>query len=255
MVLLAAAFGLLEGGVIDQSLFADSYADVKNWEQTLRATYVDPLGIAAFPAQNFVFGHVLFSFCAPIAVAEAMRPAIARRPWLGRPGLVLTVGAWLAAAGLIFSEALGEDYASLAELATTLVLVTALCAAALLMPLPTRTDRPAPRVRTVLAASFVLTTAATAVPETWLGFAIAIGVTAIGVWLLLRFAGGAGWTLAHTAAVGTGALASRGALAFLYYPVVGETSAAQKYSHNVVMLLVVVAAGVYAHRRASASPE
>jgi len=36
---------------------------------------------------------------------------------------------------------------------------------------------------------------------------------------------------------------SRGLLAFLYDPVVGGTSAAQKYSHNVVMLLVVGPAG------------
>ena len=91
IVLLAAAFGLFEAGVVDQALFADSYGEVKGWEETLRATYVDPLGIGAFPAQNYLVGHVLFSFCAPIALAEAMRPAIADRPWLGRPGIVLAV--------------------------------------------------------------------------------------------------------------------------------------------------------------------
>jgi hypothetical protein len=252
IVLLAAAFGLFEAGVVDQALFADSYGEVKGWEETLRATYVDPLGIAAFPAQNYVVGHILFSFCAPIALAEAMRPAIADRPWLGRPGIVVTVSAWLVAAGLVFSEALGERYASLPEITVTLALVAGLILVALRGPRPPRATQRAPRERTVLAASFVLTTAATAVPETWLGFAIAIGVTATGAWLLLRFAGGPGWTLAHTAAVAGGAFLSRGCLAFLYYPLVGETSALQKYSHNVVMLLLVVAASVYAYRRAHA---
>jgi catechol 2,3-dioxygenase-like lactoylglutathione lyase family enzyme len=36
----------------------------------------------------------------------------------------------------------------------------------------------------------------------------------------------------------------------LYYPLVGETSAERKYAHNVVMLLIVAAAGAYAIRRA-----
>ncbi len=106
MVVLAAAFGLLEAGAVDQSLFADSYADVSNWEETVRATYVSPLGIAAFPAQSFVAGHVLFSFCAPVAIAEALRPEIAYRPWLGRLGVVVAVGAWLTAVGLILDDAL-----------------------------------------------------------------------------------------------------------------------------------------------------
>lgn len=70
-------------------------------------------------------------------------------------------------------------------------------------------------------------------------------------WLLARAARGRDWGLTHVAAVATGVLVSRGALAFLYYPLVGETSAERKYAHNVVMLLVVVAAGAYAIRRAS----
>ncbi len=254
MVVLAAAFGLLEAGVIDQALFADSYADVRNWEETVRATYVAPLGIPAFPAQNFIVGHVLFSFCAPIAIAEAIRPEIAHRPWLGRPGFIVAVGAWLAAAALILNDALKEDYATWLEITVTLGLVAALVAATPVLRLPARTTRQAPRVRTVLAASFGVTTAGTAVPETWVGFWIALAVLAAALWLLFRFAGGPGWSLAHTAAVGTGALLSRGVLAFLYYPLVGETSAAQKYTHNVAMLLVVAAFGALAHRRSRPRP-
>ena len=89
------------------------------------------------------------------------------------------------------------------------------------------------------------------VPETWLGVAIAAVVVVASGWLLARAARGRDWGLAHIAAVATGALASRGTLAFLYYPLVGETPAAQKYAHNVVMLLVVAAAGAYAIRRSA----
>src|SRR3954470_23327792 len=62
MSLLSAAAGLLEAGVIDQSLFSDSYGDVRGWEESLRATYIAPLGLGAYLLQNFVGGHVIYSF-------------------------------------------------------------------------------------------------------------------------------------------------------------------------------------------------
>jgi drug/metabolite transporter (DMT)-like permease len=89
--------------------------------------------------------------------------------------------------------------------------------------------------------------------ETWLGLGLAALVVVASGWLLARAARGPDWGVAHVAAVATGVLLSRGALAFLYYPVVGETSAERKYAHNVVMLLIVAAAGAYAIRRARSS--
>ena len=72
ILLLSAAAGLLQAGVIDQSLFAESYDDVRGGRRTVRATSVGPF--SAYMLQNFVLGHVIFSFCAPIALAEAVRP-------------------------------------------------------------------------------------------------------------------------------------------------------------------------------------
>ena len=121
MLLLSAAAGLLQAGVIDQALFSDSYGDVRGWEESLRATYVAPLGVGAYMLQNFVLGHVIYSFCAPIAVAEAMRPAIAQRSWLGRRGITFATALWLAVAALIFADALGsEAHATALEIAATL---------------------------------------------------------------------------------------------------------------------------------------
>ena len=86
-------------------------------------------------------------------------------------------------------------------------------------------------------------------------FAMLYGCPALLIRELARRTGAHGrdWGLTHAAAVATGVLLSRGALAFLYYPVVGETSAGQKYAHNVVMLLIVAVAGAYAIRRARGS--
>ena len=252
ILLLSAAAGLLQAGVIDQALFSDSYGDVKGWEESLRATYVAPLGLGAYMLQNFVLGHVIYSFCAPLAVAEAMRPAIAERSWLGRRGVTFVAALWLAVAALIFADALGsEAHATAFEIAATLAVIAALVVAAFRVGPAPRTSRGrAPRVRTVLAVSFVAASAHAAVPETWLGVALAALVVVASGWLLARTARGRDWGLAHIAAVATGALLSRGTLAFFYYPLVGETSAERKYAHNVVMLLIVAAAGAYAIRRA-----
>ena len=199
--------------------------------------------------QSFVLGHVVYSFCAPIALAEAMRPAIAHRPWLGRRGIAVATALWLLVAAP--SSPTRDDRAPRRspELAVTLVAV-----AALVVP-PSRRPRRAPianerRGSHHARRSFVAASVHAIAPETWIGVAIAALVAAASGWLLARAARGRDWGLDHVAAVATGALLSRGVLAFFYYPVVGETPAGTKYAHNVVMLLIVAAAGAYAIRRA-----
>ena len=241
-LLLCAAAGLLQAGVLDQSLFSESYEDVRGWEETVRATYVAPLGLSAYMAQNFILGHVIFSFAAPIVLAEALRPD---EPWLRRRGIVLATVAWLTVAALLIVDT-SEPRARPAELAVTLIVVAVLVVTALRLPGP-RSRRPPPRVRTTLAGAVALTAGYSVAPETWAGFALAVTIAALGAALLARHR----WTLRHAAAIATGALLARGLLAFTYYPVVGETTAAQKYAHNVVMLAIVAAAGAYSCRRAA----
>jgi hypothetical protein len=250
MLLLSAAAGLLQAGVIDQSLFSDSYGDVKGWEESLRATYIAPLGVGGYMLHNFVLGHVIYSFSAPIALAEAMRPKLAHRSWLGWRGIAVATVLWLLVAAVILADTLGsESHATLPEVAVTLAVILALIAAALRVG---RVERPVrdrtPQVLTALAVSVFAASALAVMPETWAGVAVATLVAVASGWLLARAARGRDWDLAHVAAVATGVLLSRGILAFTYYPVVGETSAGRKYAHNVVMLLIVIAAGVYASR-------
>ena len=249
----------------------------------MRATYVEPLGLSAYMAQNFILGHVIFSFAAPIALAEALRPG---EPWLRRRGIVVAAVAWLAVAALLIADT-SEPRATAAELAVTLAVVAALVAAALRTgrrratrsprssvglhglspdnstlartpPLATApasspaapTRRAAPRVRTALGASFLLTAAYSMAPETWAGTAFALAVAALAL------------VLARAPCVDTRARRrdrlrrppGPRPLAFTYYPVVGETSAAQKYAHNVVMLAVIAAAGAYCGAAARRRP-
>jgi hypothetical protein len=190
MLMLSTAAGLLQAGVIDQSLFSDTYGDVEGWEESLRATYIAPLGLGAYMLQNFVLGHVIYSFCAPIALAEALRPSIAHRPWLGRRGITVATGLWSLVAALIYFDTLSsESHATLPEVAATLAVIAALVAAAFRV---CRSERPArdrtPRVRTMLVVSFVAASAHAAVPETWSGVAVATLVAAASGGLLARAA-------------------------------------------------------------------
>ncbi|GAA3510818.1 hypothetical protein GCM10022416_64090 [Actinomadura keratinilytica] len=54
------------------------------------------------------------------------------------------------------------------------------------------------------------------------------------------------WGISQTAAVGLGFLLARGLMAFTYFPLIGDVSAAAKYAHSAVMLLAVLVAGALA---------
>ncbi len=258
MLLLATAFGIIQCGLVDQSLFTDSYRDIPSWGRVLHATYVAPLGVGAYYAQSFVLGHIIYSFCAPIALVEAVQPSTARTPWLGRRGIGVVALLYLAAAALVLQDHLANEasHASVGEVVVTLAVAAGLAAAAFALRPVAGVERAeasrAPRVSVVLAASFVLASVQAAMPETWRGVAGAVAATAAAGLLLWRASRRDGWTLAHAAGVAAGVLLSRAVLAFSYYPVIGEVSAARKYSHNVAMLLVAVTVGIVAVRRAGA---
>lgn len=257
ILLLTAALAVLQAGVVDQSIFAEEDDLVRGWEESVRRTYVDPLGLSAFNALSFLVGHIVYSFAAPIGVAEAIRPELARRPWLGRKALVSVTLLWLAAAAAIVADL---DPGALhrgtqGEVAAAAAIGAGLVAAAFLTRRRAETSseaRSTAGVRVAGVAGFVAATALALPPDTWLGVALLVAAAiASAVWLA-RVARPPGWRIAHSAAAATGALISRGALAFLYQPLVGEVAAPAKYAHNVVMLGIVTAMGMYAVREALA---
>lgn len=257
ILLLAAALAVLQAGVVDQSIFAEEDASVRGWEESVRRTYLDPLGLSAFNALSFLVGHIVYSFAAPIAVAEAIRPELARRPWLGRKALVTVTLLWLAAAAAIVTDldpgALHRG--TLGEIAAAAAIGAGLVAAAFVTRRRAETSsetRSTAGVRLAGVGGFVAATALALPPDTWLGVALLVAAAIASAIWLARVARPAGWGIAHFAAAGTGALVSRGALAFGYQPLVGEVAAPAKYAHNVVMLGIVTAMGMYAVRQALA---
>jgi MFS family permease len=108
ILLLGAAFGLIQAGLIDQSLFNPGYLDnddptwAQAWRQERQATLIPGLGISASHL-GFVAGYMIMTVAAPIAVVEAFVPDRADRPWLGRNGLTVIGLLYLLGAGFVFA--------------------------------------------------------------------------------------------------------------------------------------------------------
>lgn len=104
LLLVFAALGVVQACLIDQSMFSADYGGYEGWEEIRAATLVPALGVSAYNAFNFVVGHMIYSFGAPVALAEAWVPTRAQVPWLGRFGTAMAVAAYLGTAALILAD-------------------------------------------------------------------------------------------------------------------------------------------------------
>ncbi|VXB26837.1 conserved membrane hypothetical protein [Aeromicrobium sp. 9AM] len=82
ILLLAAAFGAFQAGVVDQSLFNPDYARY----DFQHPVHIDGVDVSLYYLVAFVTGHVVVSISVPIVIAEAWSRRSAG-PWLGRRGL------------------------------------------------------------------------------------------------------------------------------------------------------------------------
>ncbi|MET0695313.1 MAG: hypothetical protein ABWY56_15375 [Propionibacteriaceae bacterium] len=250
--LLAAAFGLTQAGLVDQSLFSVDYRGIDGWEEGYQATLVPALGISVFNAVNFVGGHVAFSMAAPIALVEAARPATARTPWLTRRALVVVAVGYLGASALVLNVHLTTEasHASPAQLIITAILVLALITLAALgrgwHPAPL--TRRAPGLWLTFLITLVIVCLDAFATETWVGTAMAVAAYGLAGLFLFHASRLVGWSVAHIAVVAAVPLLVRAVLAFTYDPLIGEVSEVAKYGHNLVMLAVVLLATALALR-------
>lgn len=246
LLLIFAALGTAQAGLIDQSLFSADYGGYEGWEENREPTLIPSMGLSGYNAYSFIVGHVIFSFAAPVALAEAWLPARASKPWLGPIGTILAAIAYAVAATLIVTDPESRSGSPTQLLVTAAVVVAMLLAAELVgrhrHADHARAGTRGPAIWQVLGASLIFALVPELMPATWLGVTLAGMTTAtLGVLVLLASRTGA-WTIQHTAAVGAAYLLERGLLAFTYFPLIGDVAAGPKYAHNVVMLLVVVLA-------------
>lgn len=244
LLLVFAALGTAQAGLIDQSLFSADYGGYEGWEENREPTLIPAMGLSGYNAYSFIVGHVIFSFAAPVALAEAWVPARARKPWLGPIGITFAAIAYAVAAALIVSDPESRS-GSQGQLLGTTAVVGALVILAVIVGRYRHPDQAGTRgvsVWLVLGVAFVLAFVPDLMPATWLGVVAAATVTAaVGV-LILVAARTRAWTVRHTAAVGAAFLLERGLLAFTYFPLIGDVAQVPKYAHNVVMLVIVLLA-------------
>lgn len=252
VVAMAAAAGVLQAGVIDQSLFSESYRGIESWAATIAPTWIAPLGLSGDSAINFVGGHVIWSFCAPIAVVSALRPKLSTKPWLGLPGLIVTAAAYVAAAWLVLSQHLRteSDHASPAQ-----VIASALVAAALIGFAVTFgrkraavTARAVPAPWLVGVSSLVVGVAVNFAAPSIPGFAVKVAALAFGAAGIWWFGRSSRWNGRHIVAVATGMLVARAVTGFFAVPL-GDVAPAAKFIHNAGFLLAVVLLGAWAAAR------
>ncbi|CAM3910558.1 hypothetical protein NOGI109294_18255 [Nocardiopsis gilva] len=255
LLLLFAALGTAQACLIDQSMFSVDYQGYEGWQETRQATLIPALGIGATNAYNFIVGHVIYSFAAPVALAEAWVPRRARQPWLGPIGTVVAVLAYGGAAALILSDPESRS-GTPPQLAVSAGMVAAFIAAAALIGRRRasgshRTTEFAGRLP--VGPVFAIALLAAVIPalssEGWGGVLVSLAVTGgFGIAILVT-ARTRGWSLRHSAVVAFAFLLVRGLLAFTYFPLIGDVAPVPKYAHNTILILVVVATGWLAVRR------
>ncbi|WNZ11878.1 hypothetical protein [Streptomyces sp. 11x1] len=238
ILLLSAAFGVIQAGLIDQSLFDNEVdADGPDWATEELVTLIPGLGVDAASLLNYVGGHVIWSFAAPIAVVESCVPRIATRRWLGPVGVGVMVLLWALSAALIFNDTAADSTADPAQLIGAAVVAAALVAAAFTVrPARTQPSAKAPSWWLVGGVTGVAWCASQLLPATWAGVAVNVVAMVVLGWLLLRWSRRRGWGRRHVLAVAGSALVVRAGLSFLVEPLGANVDYTVKYAVNAAML-------------------
>ncbi|MBO3736750.1 hypothetical protein [Actinoplanes flavus] len=246
IVLLAAAFGVVQAGLVDQSLFNPGFLD-----DTEFAGSTPGFAERAF---DYVGNHVLLSICAPIMLVEAFTPYRYRhRPWLGGRGLVVVGVLYLLGSWLIFAD--DEDgrkgfVLSPAQAGLAVAVIVVLVGVALL-PRWRRTPRagagwvPHP----LLFGSVLLGVHAGLWFVTgWWGVGVRVVVVVSAVVLVSAWSRRAGWSLRHGVAGWSAGLivaAAGAAFAPAYVP----TSTVLGVVSDLAVLVLAVGLAAVAYRR------
>lgn len=250
IVLLALTFGVVEEGLLTQSLFNPDYVNA----HLLDEGFVPALGIA-IPWTIFVLTiHTIFSISAPIAIVEESTGPRREEPWLKTPGFIASIALFLVGSAFTFAVSYGDGHfmAEPAQLAVVAVVAVALTVVA--FRLPTRRalvngSVPSPWIvfALAIAAGVLLFAGADALPL-WVGVATAVVALALLVVLVARWSGRAAWGPWHRFALASAALLSYAWHSFLQEPVQGGTATINLVTHIVFTVVALLIIG-YAHRR------
>jgi hypothetical protein len=225
MLMLGAVYTLIGEGLVTQSLFNHDY--LKMQMHLLDHAYIPALGIGAWWTLFMFNLHMFWSMGVSIALAEALFPAEAEAPWLGRVGdsvvaLVFVLGA-IANFGIGFRQ--NRFVASHAQLLITAVLSVLLVASAFMIP--ARRLRlasgmtPSPWITGAIA--FVLGMGVMYTPPAWGWAAVGamLALDAVFLVLVTWVSRKKEWSALHTLSLAAGGALAYGIHAFTQKPLIG----------------------------------
>ncbi|MEV4618733.1 hypothetical protein AB0J74_08520 [Asanoa sp. NPDC049573] len=257
--LLAMAYGVIEAGLVDQSLFNTTFEGLDQ----RGVTPVPWLGVSAYNAAAFLVGHTVWSIGVPIALVELWFPARRGSPWLGRFGLSVTFVFYLLGCWLIFKELRDQESFLAAPHQLVVAAVTAIVLIALGFLVPRRRAvvvaaagwLPMPWL--VAAVTFVTAGLHVLVPESWPGFWFDVAIVSASAVAVAWLARRPGWSDRHRLALLAGALLTYAWLGFILTLLYGPGDAVRWAGNGVfavtAVLLLLVTRRVVG-RREVASP-
>lgn len=207
ILLLGLAYGFVEAGLLDQSLFNPDYMGL----DFQSVAPVPGLGVSAYFALSFTVGHAIWSIGVPIAIVEALFSDRGTTPWLGVSGLVAAAGLYVFGGAIIFADlqATEQFRASPLQIGVAAAIALVLVAAAFLRAGRTfGAGRRPPRPLLVGAASLVGTGLLKDLHPSWIGVVFGLGLLALGAWAVTLWSADAGWSPRHRLALAGGALLS-----------------------------------------------
>jgi hypothetical protein len=217
ILLLGAAYGILEEGLVVTSWFNPYWPDVVSLHGYSRA-----LDTNWFWAASLTIYHAVVSITVPIILVEALFPRIAERPWLGRRGM-WGFAIWLSVTSVL--ELIGFGFLAFRKQGYThppamYFGALALAVALLVIGLRLKPARAVPTTRTApglwrlrlaglaaIVVFFLISWALGPAIRFWpASIALLLGLVAFAGWRVRRWAGRAGWWAEHRLALAVGVL-------------------------------------------------
>ena len=207
ILLLGLAYGLVEAGLVDQSLFNPAFEGHAFQD----VTPVPAFGISAYHAISFIIGHAVWSIGVPIAVVEILTPARRTVPWLGRRGLAVTAGLYLFGCWIVLQDHVANEQflASPGQLAGAAVAALLLIVLAFADGKPSvpSGDRAVPQPGLLGLGTFVVASVFFARPEDWLGGVIGgLALPGMAFVLVVYWSRQRRWSIRHQVSLAGGAL-------------------------------------------------
>jgi hypothetical protein len=251
ILLLAAAFGVVQAALVDMSMFLGVDTGVPEFDDAWARTAVAGVGLGS--AGLWVLGHVVMSVGTPLALVDGLMGGGMPRPWLGRRALTVVAALFVAVAVLVHLD----TRSTTGRVATVPQLLGALTVAGLLVwlattragaPVPRRADAVAPAPALLLVGAAAAKLATDLCPPSWLGVGLALAVVAVAAVAVRRWSRAPGWGRTEAAALAAGALLAWCLVGFLA-PAVPGVDPGARYVHNTVALALAASIAVATLRR------